>query len=1006
MIDPNTMSIILNVVSTGICSSLVFVKNKSVNFVKHKSAIQQQLEQSEPLKLAIEQAFAAVSENTRLQDTAKTFKLQCFLGSQEVEAIMRQVFACRLLNEDTSLQNQQSDLRSEFLHLLCLRLGENEQSLKADADKLFDALLMASQKAIDICIQENPYLAAKDVKDAYRNRQLRDQLNALQQNVDFLVTKQQLTIEEVEEFEQKYRVQLKTKHGKITPTQTDSNERKDINKIYVSPSFVSTASEGVDNTALAMPVFLSSINRAVILGDPGGGKSTFTQKVCYDLATLHDKRPFANRIVTPFLVILREYGRRKVQQQCSILDFIVSTLNSDYQTPVKPEVVEYMLHNGRAIVLFDGLDELTETSDRQNIRDDVEAFCSRYPSVPVLVTSRFVGYEQAPLDDEAFLRFRLTSFNEEQVKEYVEKWFGALSHLSDEERQKKASAFLEESGSVPDLRSNPLMLALMCSIYRDEGTIPHNRPDVYEECASMLFDKWDKRRKITVSLAAAVQMRPTLEHLAHWIYSDAKLQEGVSEKALVEKATDYLRDYFKDREEARSAAQDFIHYCRDRAWVFTNTGSSRWNEQLYQFTHRTFLEYFTAQYLVRTNETTEALVKLLIPRIAKQEWDVVAQLAFQRKSQVTQGAADKLLLALVNASIARLGKAKIQLMSFNVRCLMFMRPSYQTVASVTRTCLEQYVTRQVSLNLSGNMYLISTHQADNFLALLMCMEENRQAVRDTLEKYLQELVDQPDVEIACNAAEIMLLMQYCFNDENKILGAKAEEFWTLVSQQLCFAAADRLLFLSSQRWVLCLKQVWDRNVTISQAINWYGFKNLFIRSESNIFGFHFLSFADNLFRGLRRKCSVKQVETLLQDLREFGYLCINWPLPWIHKNFTQTGWVGQIKLYIRPEGELEAEFAQIILVLLLEHEIGRADAVSYLEDHANPLAQLILSAIAVRENRKDDDALASELTVYGFTEDQCAFILRWARKEISFVAQQNSDVEEANGSLPMVDLGF
>ncbi len=53
------------------------------------------------------------------------------------------------------------------------------------------------------------------------------------------------------------------------------------------------------------------------------------------------------------------------------------------------------------------------------ISSDVESFCNLYPSVPVLVTSREVGYEQAPLDEKKFEIFRLAPLKEDQVEKYV-----------------------------------------------------------------------------------------------------------------------------------------------------------------------------------------------------------------------------------------------------------------------------------------------------------------------------------------------------------------------------------------------------------------------------------------------------------------------------------------------------------------------------------------------------------------------------------------------------------
>jgi predicted NACHT family NTPase len=106
-----------------------------------------------------------------------------------------------------------------------------------------------------------------------------------------------------------------------------------------------------------------------------------------------------------------------------------------------------------------------------------------YPSVPILVTSREVGYKEAPLDESRFDLFRLGSFNDSQVKIYVKNWFKFATDLTEEKQNKTVEIFINESKSVPDLQTNTLMLGLICNIYRGEGYIPRNRPDVYEKCA-------------------------------------------------------------------------------------------------------------------------------------------------------------------------------------------------------------------------------------------------------------------------------------------------------------------------------------------------------------------------------------------------------------------------------------------------------------------------------------------------------------------------------------------
>src|SRR3954449_12006580 len=72
------------------------------------------------------------------------------------------------------------------------------------------------------------------------------------------------------------------------------------------------------------------------------------------------------------------------------------------------QAFEYLLSVGRMMVIFDGLDELLDTRDRGDITRDIESFCAYFPTAPVLVTSREVGYDQTPLDQQLFTTLRST----------------------------------------------------------------------------------------------------------------------------------------------------------------------------------------------------------------------------------------------------------------------------------------------------------------------------------------------------------------------------------------------------------------------------------------------------------------------------------------------------------------------------------------------------------------------------------------------------------------------
>jgi NACHT domain len=375
-------------------------------------------------------------------------QLKEFLAAPEAESVLRQIYSFRL----TDAKEGGLDLiRSEFSRLLQGRVPGADDKLSRS---LFKAILSICDEALNASLEDGPY-SALEAKSVFRHRILTDELAALAHNVELLSAKP--NIQEILEFEERYRAQVASRHDSISPPHLDRQKKFPIDSLYVAPNLT----RYVDREHLwhhrpyeviKTDQMLSWIQRAVLLGNPGAGKSTFALKLCHDLST---SSTLAGRRVSPILVVLRDYGAQKKDHNISILQFVQGRSDSWYQITPPARAFEYLLLNRRAVVIFDGLDELLETSYRREIGDDIEAFCNLYPSTPVIVTSRVVGYEQAPLDPRKFEPFRLADFDEEQVREYASKWFATDENSTPDQQRKRTQAFLNESRSVPDLRSNP-----------------------------------------------------------------------------------------------------------------------------------------------------------------------------------------------------------------------------------------------------------------------------------------------------------------------------------------------------------------------------------------------------------------------------------------------------------------------------------------------------------------------------------------------------------------------
>jgi hypothetical protein len=219
-------------------------------------------------------------------------------------------------------------------------------------------------------------------------------------------------VAEVERFATDLRDQVRAAHAKIRPANASRGDAVPYRRLYVEPQVIPR-----DPLAEPLPISVAELLvgslRAVVLGDPGAGKSTLAGKVAYDLAT--DAIPELTGRV-PLLVVLREFTEAFQEGGRPLVEYLASVCRDPYNVEPPPDALEYLLLNGRAVVMLDGLDELTDTALRGRVVQLVEAFVQRYPLVRVLATSREIGYAEAALDRYLFPTATLEPFDDERVE--------------------------------------------------------------------------------------------------------------------------------------------------------------------------------------------------------------------------------------------------------------------------------------------------------------------------------------------------------------------------------------------------------------------------------------------------------------------------------------------------------------------------------------------------------------------------------------------------------------
>ena len=932
-----------------------------------------------------------------------------FLASPESELTLHEIYSLDFSPaEDRPMAL--SSARINFIKLLASYIDVDESEVTEEAGHLFDQLVARCQMVMNAAV-DHGILSAHEGKSAYRHRIMLDGLAAIQKRLEFVTGRPQSTLAEIMAFEQKYRKQIANRHGHIIPAHFDAARRLPIDQMYVHPVFTLTAIEKDEESekavspltaiekdeesekAVSSHDFISRAHRCIVLGNPGGGKSTFASYLCHELATRYEERLFCHRSLTPIHVVLRDYGAAKKEHSCSLLEFIELSANAKYQIKPPAGAFEYLLLNGRALVVLDGLDELLDTSYRKEVTGDVESFCNLFPEVPVLVTSRQVGYEQAPLDQDCFQTVRLAPMKDEQIKEYVNKWFAAIEEMTIEERSALADAFLAESQIVRDLCSNPLMLSLMCTIYRGERYIPRNRPDVYEKCALMLFERWDKTRGIKVALPFEAHIRPAMMYLADWIYRDQDLQSGVTESRLVARATEYLaQKRYEDEDEARHAAQAFIEFCTGRAWVFTDTGTTESGERLYQFTHRTFLEYFAACYLVRTNETPSKLSKVLSPRIVRSEWDVVAQLAFQIQNKNIEGAGDRLLQEVLNQSKKR-KRGEWHLLQFAARCLEFLVPSPNVIREVVDVGIERWIDdaiagkatlRKIGKVVPGQVFLSAFANA---------AAENRPIIRRSIESALTNVILTGSLDQSVRATEVALNLRAVLRGKER--GEDAPFIFELaeLSDRIWESCRDRIEGLSRQHFGTSLFCFFRGSVEIEGLVNQFELDAVFRSYIPATFGpVRFVSLATAMIRTIFFH-SKRIDESRVDAISQLGAILLSRKPPWFGRG-PQDFWRTELEHWLRHENKqavvhldpLVAFTALVILGASIEASsaaAGMKRTQRYVRSSNSSLTRLS-NVLMCRFYDVTSDEIERRLSKLSLTDSQRNIILAWLRRELNF----------------------
>lgn len=383
------------------------------------------------------------------------------------------------------------------------------------------------------------------------------------------------------------------------------------------------------NRIIATRILAEVEGRAVVvLGDPGSGKTTLLRYISLALAE-GDKSARACLGISstearqlPIFFPLAAFHERS-----SLMDQISHYYDVNRGLPGMKPVFERALKKGKALLLFDGLDEIVEPSRRREVSLRIKAFLDEHlpEGNRAILTSRFLGYREAPIQGD-FPHISLVDLGYSEIEQYVQRWCLACETWADkgncrpgpetvhraQAEEKRLMNQIHSNPSVEHLAANPLLLSLFVLIARQADSLPSRRVKLYQAYLEVLVEQWQKKRQPAVSLPSAQHFdldcaMEILTSLGFWLRSEKSGGTATRAEMLAQMTSIFLDRMtgnsssvsVAERIAAKKDAEGFLRDMRHLSGVIVEGGKNA-----YGFLHLTFEEYFAGRALARMCRST------------------------------------------------------------------------------------------------------------------------------------------------------------------------------------------------------------------------------------------------------------------------------------------------------------------------------------------------------------------------------------------------------------------
>ena len=252
--------------------------------------------------------------------------------------------------------------------------------------------------------------------------------------------------------------------------------------------------------------------------------------------------------------------------------------------------------------MLDGLDEVADTKQRQQVRDWVDEQIQQYPDTCFILASRPYGYKSAPLN-QAVTTLEVKPFSLKQMQQFLRNWYLQTEIMSRagkddlgvrEEAQQQADDLIEricDSKPLADMAVNPLLLTMIATVHRRGNVLPGKRVELYKEICQVLLEKRQRAKNISDSLTAS-QKQSVLQKLALSLMTNKTREFKLSDTVLLFSVESQLKKVTSE-----ITLEAFIQQIKDVCGLVVEKELGS-----YEFAHLSFQEYLAAVAIKDSNQ--------------------------------------------------------------------------------------------------------------------------------------------------------------------------------------------------------------------------------------------------------------------------------------------------------------------------------------------------------------------------------------------------------------------